>query len=465
MRKLKFLVSSYLYCLYACGLMAQHANESILPSSLIQETAQQTVEYSGEEEYALKQDECDPLNGMRAKFHIPHRNGEQLIYLNGNSLGLQPCEVAADLKQELDDWAALGVEGHFKENDPWYTFHEKFSSLIAKIVGATPSEVVCMNTLTVNLHLMMVSFYQPKGKRSKIIMEAPVFSSDTYAVKSQLQLHGLDPKTHLIIVEPAKGEKHITPGDIDKALKAHKGGVALVLLSCVNFLTGQAIDVPSISEIVHKHGAKLGLDLAHAIGNIPLKLHESNVDFAAWCSYKYLNAGPGAIGGVFVHEKHTRNTTLKRLAGWWGNDPKQRFRIHLEKDFIPRTTADGWQISNPPIFSMVPLKASLKLYDSVGMQAYREKSVKLTGYLEFLLDKIASKNIEIITPRDPSHRGCQLSLLVHKNAKGFHEFLSKNGVICDFRQPDIIRVAPVPFYNSYHEIWRFAQITKQYFES
>jgi kynureninase len=464
MWKLKCRIGSYLYCLCSFGLIAQHANESILPSSGMQETTQQQAEYSVEEEYALKQDEHDPLSNMREKFHIPTRGGDQLIYLNGNSLGLQPCEVAADMKQELDDWASLGVEGHFKENDPWYTFHEQFSPLVAKIVGTNPGEVVFMNTLTVNLHLMMVSFYQPKGKRSKIIMEAPVFSSDTYAIKSQIQLHGLDPKTHLIIVEPAKGEKHITAGDIDQALKTHKGEVALVLLSSVNFLTGQAIDVPAISEVVHQHGAKLGLDLAHAIGNIPLKLHEWNVDFAAWCSYKYLNAGPGAVGGVFVHEKHTQNVNLKRLAGWWGNDPKLRFRMHLEKDFIPITTADGWQISNPPIFSMVPLKASLKLYDSIGMKAYREKSVKMTGYLEFLLDKMASKNIEIVTPRDPKHRGCQLSLLVHKNAKEFHEFLSKNGVICDFRQPNVIRVAPVPFYNSYHEIWRFAQIMKRYFE-
>lgn len=446
-----YQIGYFFWCLCIYGLVAQ-------------DLTQDKAEYSVEEVYALEQDKTDPLKDIREKFCIPYHNGEQAIYLNGNSLGLQPCDVATDMKQELDDWASLGVEGHFKEKDPWYTFHEQFSPLIAKVIGAKPSEVVFMNTLTVNLHLMMATFYQPKGKRTKIVMEAPVFSSDTYAIKSQIQLHGLDPSTHLIIVEPVKGERHITVEDLEKTLKLHKGEIALVLLSNVNFLTGQAIDVPAISEVVHKHGAVFGLDLAHAIGNIPLQLHEWNVDFAAWCSYKYLNAGPGAIGGVFIHEKHAKNKKLKRLAGWWGNDPKQRFRIHLEKDFIPIDTADGWQISNPPIFSLVPLKASLKLYDAVGMEVYLKKSIKLTGYLEFLLDKVISKNIQIITPRDVQRRGCQLSLQVSGDAKNFHKFLSENGVLCDFRQPNVIRVAPVPFYNSYHEVWRFVQIAKQYFD-
>lgn len=418
--------------------------------------------YSLDENFALKMDSADPLKEVRHKFYHPKHDDKELIYLNGNSLGLEPVKVKTDMMTELNDWANLGVEGHFKKNDPWYTYHEQFAKPLAAIIGAKKEEVVAMNSLTVNLHLMLVSFYRPEGKRTKIIMEAPVFSSDTYAIKSQIRMHGLDPEKHLVIVEPADGSS-LKPSDVEAALRANEGEVAVVVISAVNFLTGQFIDVESIAKITHKHKAYLGLDLAHAIGNVPLSLHKDDVDFAVWCSYKYLNAGPGALAGAFIHNKHAKNTKLTRLAGWWGNDSKTRFMLHLEKEFHPLPTADGWQISNPPIFSMVPLKASLEIYDQVGMKAYRAKSLKLTGYMEFLISNKLGKHVKIITPSDPKERGCQLSLVVDGDVKAFHKYLSKNGVIADFRQPNVIRVAPVPLYNSFHDVWQFVNIASRYF--
>lgn len=430
--------------------------------------------YQEDEAFALSMDENDPLKSVREKFHIPKKDGKLLIYFNGNSLGLQPVAVARDMQQELEDWADLGVEGHFKQNDPWYTFHEQFAPFLAKIVGAKVEEVVAMNTLTVNLHLMLATFYQPTTKiknervRAKIMMEAPVFSSDTYAIQSKIKLHDLDPNHHLIIVEPSQKDGHLSVDALDRALTAHNGDVGVVVLSAVNFLTGQFLDISKIAEVVHKHGAILGLDLAHAIGNIPLKLHDWNVDFAVWCSYKYLNAGPGAVAGAFIHEKHAKNINLKRLAGWWGNDPEKRFRLHLERDFTPISTADGWQISNPPIFSLVPLKASLKIYDDVGMEAYRAKSLKLTGYLEYMLQPFVKEGkLQIFTPMNPDERGCQLSISLQgpkEEAKKFHDYLKENNIIVDFRQPNVIRIAPVPFYNGFHEVWRFAKVARAYFD-
>lgn len=423
----------------------------------------QPLKYSHEEAFALLMDQNDPLKKYREQFYYPTQDGQPILYLNGNSLGLQPQGVQNDINRELRDWADFGVEGHFKKHDPWYTYHEQFSPLLAPIVGAFPHEVVAMNTLTVNLHLMLSTFYRPKGKRTKIIMEAPVFSSDTYAIQSQIRLHNLNPDQHLIIIEPSQ---HLTPQHIQEALNAHKGEVALVILSAVNFLTGQAIDISSIAKITHDHGAYFGIDAAHAVGNIPLKLHDDNVDFAVWCSYKYLNAGPGAIGGAFIHESHSKNTHLFRLAGWWGNDSKQRFSVMLERKFTPSPSADGWQISNPPIFSMIPLKASLNLYQQVGMEAYREKSLKLTGYLEFLLKPhVDRRNVKILTPSDPKNRGCQLSVIVYKNPLKFRKSLKDNRIVCDFREPNVIRIAPVPFYNSFHEVWQFVQVVNQYFSS
>ncbi|AZL16363.1 kynureninase [Rickettsiales endosymbiont of Stachyamoeba lipophora] len=436
---------------------------SLLFSAFSAATNEQAI-YKDDETFAQELDNQDSLKDFRKKFYIPKHNGKEVIYLNGNSLGLEPKKVLADMTEELNDWKELGVEGHFKANNPWYTYHEQFRPSLAKIVGAKENEVVAMNSLTVNLHLLMISFYQPTKKCYKILMEAPVFSSDTYAVKSQLALHGFDPEKSLIIVEPKKGKHNIDLDDIEQILHKNKDQVALVLLSGVNFLTGQAIDIKSISQIVHKHGAFFGVDLAHAVGNIPLELHDAEVDFATWCSYKYLNAGPGAIAGAFVHEKHVSNPKLKRLAGWWGNDPKERFKLHLEKDFTPINSADSWQVSNPPIFAMVPLKTSLEIFDQAGMKNLRAKSIKLTGYLEYLLKQIPTQDIEIITSANSEERGCQLSLLIKKDAKKFHEYLKQHGITVDFRQPNVIRVAPTPLYNTYHEVWQFAKIVKDYYE-
>lgn len=422
--------------------------------------------FSTQESFAKKLDTEDPLKGFRAHFHIPHENGKPSLYLNANSLGLQPRKAAEYMNQELKAWAELGVKGHFKSENPWYTYNAPLREPIAKIVGAKGvEEVVFMNALTVNLHLMMVSFYQPTKNKYKILMEAPVFSSDTYAVKTQLEHHGYDPEDALVIVKPRLGEHSIRTEDVEAALKKHEGEVALVLLNGVNFLTGQAIDVPTLAKISHDHGAFFGLDLAHTIGNVPLKLHDWGVDFAAWCGYKYLSGGPGAAGGVFIHEKHATNLKLHRFAGWWGNDPNKRFMIQLEKEFIPVPSANSWQISNPPLFCLIPQRASLELFSQAGMPAIREKSKKMTGYLEFLLDQLPKGMLEIITPRNPDARGCQLSIVIKGgDPQEYHQWLKKNHVVCDFRKPDVIRVAPFPLYNTYHEVWRFAEITKKYFE-
>jgi len=418
------------------------------------------MEFSANEDFALQLDAEDPLRSFREKFHLPlSKNGEPLIYFAGNSLGLMPKSARKIVEQELDDWAALGVDAHLQAETPWYSYHESLREPMARLVGAKAIEVICMNSLTVNLHLMMATFYRPTKSRFKILMEDPAFPSDTYAIKTQIRHHRLHPQDSLVLARPRKGDATVRTEDIVALIEKNADSLAVVLLAGVNFFTGQFFDIAAVTTAAQKHGVAVGIDLAHAVGNVPLSLHDWNVDFAVWCSYKYLNAGPGAVAGAFVHERHVTNTKLPRLAGWFGNDPKTRFRMQLEPEFIPVASADGWQISNPPILSMAPLRASLAIFDDAGgMRPLREKSKKLTGYLEFLLERAGSNRFTIITPHDPDARGCQLSIVAHQNAKELHKELETAGVKADFREPNVIRAAPAPLYNSFHDVWRFGQI-------
>jgi kynureninase len=419
----------------------------------------QTV-FFADETFAREMDAQDPVRNFREHFYLPvGKDGKPLIYFAGNSLGLMPKSARAIVEEELNNWAKLGVDAHHAAGTPWYSYHEALREPIARLVGAKPIEVICMNSLTVNLHLMMATFYRPTKSRFKILMEEPAFPSDTYAIKTQIVHHGLNPKEALVLARPRKGEATIRMEDILDLIEKHADQLAVVMFGGVNFFTGQLFDVTKITAAAREHGIIAGFDLAHAIGNVPLSLHDWNVDFAVWCSYKYLNAGPGAVAGAFVHERHATNTKLPRLAGWFGNDPNTRFRLHLEPEFIPVPSADGWQISNPPIFSMAPLRASLAIFDQArGIDPLRAKSTKLTDYLEFLLTEIGSKKFSVITPRDPNGRGCQLSILAHQHPKELHNELVAAGVKCDFREPNVIRVAPTPLYNTFHEVWRFAKI-------
>jgi kynureninase len=418
------------------------------------------MDFSPDEDFARQLDADDPLRLFREKFHLPvGQNGEPLIYFAGNSLGLMPKSAREIVDQELDDWAALGVDAHLDAETPWYSYHENLRESLGRVVGAKPIEVICMNSLTVNIHLMMATFYRPTTSRFKILMEDPAFPSDTYAIKTQIVHHGRDPKGSLLLARPREGELTVRTEDIIGMIDANADSLALVLIGGVNFFTGQWFDIAAITAAAQKHGITVGIDLAHGVGNVPLSMHDWNVDFAVWCSYKYLNAGPGAVAGAFVHERHATNTELPRLAGWFGNDPNTRFRMQLEPEFIPVPSADGWQISNPPILSMAPLRASLAVFDEAGgMKALRDKSKKLTGYLEFLLEHAGSNRFTIITPHDPDARGCQLSILAHQNPKKLHKELEARGVKADFREPNVIRAAPAPLYNSFHDVWRFAKI-------
>src|SRR2546428_4979850 len=416
--------------------------------------------FSADEDFALQLDAEDSLQHFREKFHLPlGKDGKPLIYFAGNSLALMPKSARTSVEQELDNWAKLGVDAHHATGTPWYSYHETLRESTARLVGAKPVEVVCMNSLTVNLHLMMATFYRPTKSRFKILMEETAFPSDTYAIKTQIVHHGLDPKEALVLARPRKGEFTVRTEDILDLIAEHADHLAVVIMGAVNFFTGQLVDIEKVTAAAQKHGIVVGFDLAHAAGNVPLSLHEWNVDFAVWCSYKYLNAGPGAVAGAFVHERHATNTKLPRLAGWFGNDPNTRFRLHLEPEFVPVPSADGWQISNPPIFSMAPLRASLAIFDEAGgMEPLRAKSISLTGYLEFLLNEIESRKFAVITPRDADARGCQLSILAQEHPKQLYEELIAAGVKCDFREPNVIRVAPTPLYNTFHEVWRFARI-------
>ncbi len=401
------------------------------------------MKYENSAAFTEKMDATDPLSGYRKKFHIPKtKSGEDSIYFCGNSLGLQPITVADALKQELDDWKNLGVEGHFKGKHPWRDYHEFLTQQMAHVVGAKPIEVVVMNNLTVNLHLMMVSFYRPTKTRYKILIESGAFPSDQYAVKSQILFHGFDPATSL--VELKTGE------DIEALLEREGDSIALILLGGVNYYTGQLFNIEKITQAGHKKGCIVGFDLAHAAGNALLKLHDWDVDFAAWCSYKYLNGGPGCVAGCFVHERFADDASLPRFAGWWGHDKASRFKMGPDFKAIPG--AEGWQLSNPSIFGMAPLKASLDIFYEAKMENLRKKSELLTGYLAFLLEGKA----EIMTPSAPEQRGCQLS--IRTKSKKPYEALTAAGVICDWREPDCIRVAPVPLYNTFMDVYRFSKI-------
>jgi kynureninase len=423
-----------------------------------------TMSFSADEDFARQLDAEDRLRQFREKFHLPlAKDGKPLIYFAGNSLGLMPKAARKIVEQELDDWAKLAVDAHLEGATPWYSYHETLREPTARLVGAKPSEVVCMNSLTVNLHLMMATFYLPTKSRFKILMEEPAFPSDTYAIKTQIVHHGFDPKEALVLARPREGEFTVRQDDIERALETHGEQIALVLLAGVNFFTGQLFDIEKITVAAQKHGCAVGFDLAHAAGNVPLSLHDWNVDFAVWCSYKYLNAGPGTVAGVFVHEHHATNRELPRLAGWFGNDPATRFRLHLEPEFIPVPSADGWQISNPPIFSMAPLRVSLAIFDEAGgIDPLRTKSIKLTGYLQYLLEAAAHSKLSVITPRETDARGCQLSILVHEHPKELFGKLEAADVKCDFREPNVIRAAPTPLYNTFHEVWRFAKILAEH---
>lgn len=411
-------------------------------------------------EFVRRMDEKDPLRSFREEFLFPQHEGKPAIYFTGNSLGLQPKGAAAALKQELDDWARYGVEGHFQARMPWYSYHEYFSESLGKLVGAKPSEVVAMNGLTTNLHLLLVSFYRPSGKRTKILCEERPFPSDTYAFKSQVEFHGLDPNIEVIFMQPRPGEHVLDMEDIEEKIDELGDELALACFGGVNFLTGQVFDMGRITECAHRVGAIAGFDLAHAAGNVRLSLHGWDVDFACWCSYKYLNSGPGGIAGAFVHERHHKEK-LPRFAGWWGHDKNERFK--MEAEFKPMASAEAWQLSNAPVFSMAVHRASLDLFDRAGMDALCAKSRELTGYLMTVIEGVANDtgtNLEIITPNDASERGCQLSILAHGHGKSLFNKITEAGVVADWREPNVIRVAPVPMYNSFEDVWRFGQILK-----
>lgn len=448
------------------------------------------IAYDEEQKIARSLDDVDPVRTFKQRFHFPNfSDGNEVIYLTGNSLGLQPKTTRKYIDQELDDWARLGVEGHLHARHPWLPYHEFVTEPMSRVVGALPGETIVMNSLTVNLHLMMVSFYRPSGKRRKIVIEKGAFPSDQYAVESQIRFHqgsvppalaggnesadanlgssdiawssNITPPayagvTDLLELTPREDETTLRTEDIIETIERNGDEIALVMLGGVNYYTGQAFDMLAITEAAHRVGAVVGFDLAHAAGNLELELHDWNVDFAVWCSYKYLNAGPGGIAGAFVHERHARDFDLPRFAGWWGHNKQTRFKMGPEFDPLPG--AEGWQLSNPPIFQLAALRASLEIFDEAGMNALREKSVKLTGYLERLLARIENDRIEVITPTDPTARGCQLSIRVRNADRTLFDAITERGVIADWREPDVIRVAPVPLYNSFDDVFRFATV-------
>lgn len=411
--------------------------------------------HSTDEAHARELDAQDPLAHTRERFHIPQHHGEPVVYLTGNSLGCQPKAVRELVMQELEDWSTLGVNAHFEGRDPWKNYHEQFRGPLARLVGAKPSEVVAMNSLTVNLHLLMVSFYRPTPKRHRIFIEDNAFPSDSYAVQSQAEFHGYRASDAVVRLRPRAGEHSLRTQDVCDLIRSERDSVALVMLGGVNYLTGQLLDMATITKTAREAGCVVGWDLAHAAGNVPMHLHDWGADFAAWCSYKYLNSGPGAVAGAFVHERH-HNTALPRLAGWWGNDPKSRFK--MGPDFVPVESADAWQISNPPILAMAPLKASLAIFDEIGMDRLRAKSLKLTGYMQSLIESRCAGRVSVLTPTDPAERGAQLSLVVSKQTAGIRDRLEQRGIVADFREPNVLRVAPVPLYVSYHDVWRFVQV-------
>jgi kynureninase len=420
------------------------------------------VTFESSRSFAQQMDQQDPLAVYRHRFHLPELHGKPCIYLTGNSLGAMPKSVADYIQTELNDWAKLGVEGHFEATRPWKPYHHFLKEKAANIVGGLPSEVVVMNNLTTNLHLMMVSFYRPSGKRTKIVCEGGAFPSDQYALESQVRFHGLVPDEQIIELIPRSGEHTLRTEDILHVLDQQADEVALVMMGGVNYYTGQFFDLEKITQKAHEIGALAGFDLAHAAGNLPLNLHQWNVDFAVWCSYKYLNSGPGGTSGCFVHQRHENNPDLPRFAGWWGHKEEERFL--MKKGFIPMIGADGWQLSNAQILPMAAHLASLEIFDEVGMDALRQKSLKLTGFAYYLLEKVVHEHpeaqIEIITPKNETERGCQLSLLAGPRGKELFNALHAKGVLTDWREPNVIRFAPVPLYNRFEEVYEVYEVMK-----
>ncbi len=407
--------------------------------------------------FAEAMDNKDPLKIFRSYFYIPKdKQGQELIYLTGNSLGLQPKSTFDHINQELLDWEKYGVEGHLHAKNPWLPYHEFLTNSMADVVGAKPIEVVVMNTLSVNLHLMMVSFYRPTQRRFKIMIESDAFPSDKYAVQSQLRFHGFDVGEGLIELKPRSGEELLRTEDILESIEANGSELSLIILGNTNYYTGQAFDMKAITQAGHSVGSKVGFDCAHGAGNLLLDLHDTNCDFAVWCSYKYLNSGPGSLGGVFVHERHSHDTTIPRFEGWWGHNKSTRFG--MRDDFDPMPGVEAWQLSNPPILSMAAIMSSLKIFAEARMERLRQKSEQLTGYMAYLVSELKNDSIKIITPSEPAHRGSQLSIQVKNADKKLFEWLASNGVVADWREPDVIRVAPVPLYNSYVDVHKFVEL-------
>ncbi len=421
------------------------------------------MRYESTLEFARAEDRKDPLNSYRDQFHFPSLGTPQLVYFTGHSLGLQPKTVRAAVELELDEWAKYGVEGHFHSTNPWYSYHELLTPPMAVLVGAKESEVVCMNSLTTNIHLLFVSFYRPTKQRYKIISEARMFPSDRYLLETQAKFHGFDPDDAIIEIGPRDGEWVIRQEDILAAIEANADKLAMVFFGGVNYFTGQLFDMAALTRAAHAVGAIAAFDLAHAAGNVPLALHDWGVDFAAWCSYKYLNSSPGSVGGIFVHERHGQDFDLPRFGGWWGHDKTNRFQ--MKSGFQPMPGAEGWQLSNAPILGMSAMKASLDIFAAVGMPALREKSEKLTGYLEYTIDQLAVEfpdaGISIITPRDPNQRGAQISINIAGHERQFFDDMIAGGVIADFREPCIIRIAPVPLYNSFEDVFTFGKVMRK----
>ncbi len=428
-----------------------------------QQAARVNVQYEPTLEFARAQDKADPLRAYREQFCFPTLGTPELVYFTGHSLGLQPKSVRAAVELELDEWAKYGVEGHFESTNPWYSYHELLTPPMAAIVGAQESEVVCMNSLTTNIHLMFVSFYRPTTTRYKIISEAKMFPSDRYLLETQARFHGFDPDEAIIEVAPRDGEYLIREEDILAAIDEHADELALVFIGGVNYFTGQLFNMPRLTEAAHAAGAVAGFDLAHAAGNVELSLHDWDVDFAAWCSYKYLNSSPGNVGAIFVHERHGQSFDLPRFGGWWGHDKETRFQMN--SGFQPMEGAEGWQLSNVPILGMAAMKASLDVFAEAGMHALREKSEKLTGYLEYTIDSLAAEfpdaGISMITPRDSGQRGCQISIDVAGRERRLFDDMIATGIIADFREPCVIRMAPVPLYNSFEDVFTFGKVMRE----
>ncbi|MBA4065669.1 MAG: kynureninase [Isosphaera sp.] len=411
---------------------------------------------------AAELDRSDPLAGYRERFHVPRAaDGGEAAYLCGNSLGLAPRTAREAVDRELRAWQELGVEGHFKNERPWVSFHELLTDHLCRVVGARPNEVVAMNTLTVNLHLMLASFYRPEPRRFRVLVGHAAFPSDRYALRSQIALRGHSPDDALLVAAPRPGEATLRTDDLVGLIERHRDELALVLMDGVNYYTGEFVDIPAVTAAAHRHGVVAGFDLAHAAGNVPLALHDWGVDCAVWCSYKYLNGGPGCVAGCFVHERHgLRADPVPRLAGWWGHDKATRFA--MGPDFVPIPGAEGWQLSNPPLFSLAALLASLELFSEAGMDRLRAKSEALTGFLDRGLRELFPGSVDVLTPADPARRGCQLSVRVRWEARKTHAALLARGVVCDWREPDVIRLAPVPFYNRFADVMRCLDVFDQH---